>query len=430
LTVANDSRLKLPSDRATVAAVIGQKLGHYEITDRLGAGGMGEVFRALDRRLGRSVAIKALPEAFAQDAGRLERFDREARALAALNHPHIAAIYGIEEHERRRFLVLELVEGETLAERVTRGPIAVGEAVRLALQIAEALEAAHDKGIVHRDLKPANIKITPEGNIKVLDFGLAKALGEEPVQANLSNSPTLSMQATGAGIILGTAAYMAPEQARGLSVDERADIWAFGCVLYEMLTGRQAFKGELVSDVLASVLARDPDYSILKPELHPRIQDLLRRCLEKDPRQRWQAVGDVRIDLEHLVANPSATGQSIALAGERKVLTAGSDAHYVPTGHLTYAVGDTLFGVPFDAGAVRLSGGPVPVVSGVRRPNNPGINTGTAQYGVSRNGLLAYIAETGVGAQSSGSLVWVDRRGRAEPVENLPQGRLYEGPRL
>ena len=244
----------------------GTQLGSYEILSPLGKGGMGEVWRARDSKLGREVAIKTLPEEFAKDEERLARFEREAKLLASLNHPNIAAIYGLEEHEGTRFLVLELVEGDTLAERLKRGAIPVEETLTLALQIAEALEAAHEKGVIHRDLKPANIKVTPEGKIKVLDFGLAKAFAGDGSGVNLSQSPTLSMAATQQGVILGTAAYMSPEQARGVTVDKRADIWAFGCVLYEMLSGRQVFKGELMSDVMASVLKSDPDYKGLPPD--------------------------------------------------------------------------------------------------------------------------------------------------------------------
>ena len=262
---------------------------------------MGEVWRARDSKLGREVAIKTLPPEFARDEERLARFEREARMLASLNHPNVASIYGIEEANGTRFLVLELVEGETLAEVLKRGPLPVEEAVRTAVQIATAVEAAHEKGVIHRDLKPANIKITPDGKVKVLDFGLAKAM--QPDEQDIANSPTISLAATARGIILGTAAYMSPEQARGLMADGRADVWAFGCVLYEMLSGRQAFRGDTVSDILASVLARDPDLSQLQTQLHPRLHETLLRCLEKDPKRRWQAIGDVRMELERLIAS-------------------------------------------------------------------------------------------------------------------------------
>jgi serine/threonine-protein kinase len=227
------------------------------------------VWRARDRKLGREIALKTLPDEFARDTDRLTRFEREARVLAALNHPNIASVYGLEESSGTRFIVLELVEGETLADLVQGAAIATEQALKFALQIAAAIEAAHEKGVVHRDLKPANIKITPDLKVKVLDFGLAKAFEADPGESSLSNSPTLSMAATAKGIILGTAAYMSPEQARGTAVDNRTDIWAFGCVLYEMLTGRQAFRGNMVSDILASVLARDPDLTALPARIHP-----------------------------------------------------------------------------------------------------------------------------------------------------------------
>src|SRR5512147_3308263 len=222
-------------------SMIGKTLGNFEITSQLGRGGMGEVYQAKDKKLGRNVAIKVLPEEFARDADRVAGFQREAKLLASLNHPNIDAIHGLEESGGTNFLVLELVEGETLSDQIKRGPIPVEESLKLALQIAEALEAAHEKGVIHRDLKPANIKVTPEGKVKVLDFGLAKAIAGEQAELNLSNSPTLSEAATKQGVILGTAAYMSPEQARGRAVDKRADIWAFGVVLFEMLTGRSLF---------------------------------------------------------------------------------------------------------------------------------------------------------------------------------------------
>ena len=234
--------------------MIGKTLGHYQITSQIGKGGMGEVYQAKDQKLDRDVAIKVLPAEFAKDADRVARFQREAKLLASLNHPNIAAIFGLEEFGGTNFLVLELVEGETLADRIKTGPIPVEDALKLALQIADALEAAHEKGVIHRDLKPANIKVTPEGKVKVLDFGLAKAFAAEQEHVTLSNSPTLSAAATQQGVILGTAAYMSPEQAKGKTVDKRADVWAFGCVVYEMLTGRSLFSADDVSQTLARVL--------------------------------------------------------------------------------------------------------------------------------------------------------------------------------
>jgi len=283
---------------------IGQSLLHYSIVEKIGKGGMGEVYRAKDSKLGREVAIKVLPEEFSRDADRVARFQREAKLLASLNHPNIAAIHGLEESGGTQFLVLELVEGETLADQIKRGPIPVVESLKLALQIAEALEAAHEKGIIHRDLKPANIKVTPEVKVKVLDFGLAKAFAGEQVELNLSNSPTLSDMATQQGVILGTAAYMSPEQARGKVVDRRADIWAFGCVLYEMLTGRVAFQGEDVSEILASVIKADVKLDLLPANIHPRVHEVIIRCLQKDLKRRYSSIADARYEIEQALADP------------------------------------------------------------------------------------------------------------------------------
>jgi Tol biopolymer transport system component len=291
--------------------MIGTKLAHYEITSHLGTGGMGEVYQATDSKLGRSVAIKLLPQAFSNDQERSARFEREARVLASVNHPNIAAIYGVEESGARKFLVMELVTGETLAEKITNGAIPLEEALGIAMQIAEALEAAHGKGIIHRDLKPANVKVTPDGRVKVLDFGLAKAFDTQPSIANLSNSPTITMAATQQGIILGTAAYMSPEQAKGREVDHRSDIFAFGAVLYEMLTGRQAFKGEDVSDILSHVLRTDPDWKVLPAHTTPAIQRLLRLCLQKDLKKRRQTAADVRIDIEQAAAEPETASAPV-----------------------------------------------------------------------------------------------------------------------
>ena len=275
----------------------GTRLGHYDVTSLLGEGGMGQVWQSTDTQLNRQVALKILPDAFAADPDRLARFQREAQILASLNHPNIAAIYGIEEAEGTRALVLELVEGPTLADRIARGPIPLDEALPIAKQIAEALEAAHEAGVIHRDLKPANIKVREDGTVKVLDFGLAKAL--DPVQeGDPSNSPTLTAAATQMGVIMGTAAYMSPEQAWGKPVDKRADIWAFGCVLYEMLTGGRAFAGDDVSETLARVLEREPVWESLPGTMRGRLVDVTRRCLEKDPRQRMRDIGDVRLALE------------------------------------------------------------------------------------------------------------------------------------
>src|SRR5687768_10421794 len=262
----------------------GSRIGSYEIIGALGAGGMGEVYRARDSKLGREVALKVLPEAFASDHDRIARFEREAQVLASLNHPHIAHIHGFERSQDSRALVMELVEGPTLADRLRAGPIPLDEALAIARQIAEALEAAHERGIIHRDLKPANIKVTDEGIVKVLDFGLAKAIEPAVTGAAVSQSPTLSIHATQAGIVLGTAAYMSPEQARGKPADARADIWAFGVVLFEMLAGRSPFEGEEITDILASVLKTDPQWNRLPRDLPASVQ-------------RLQHIGDARLEL-------------------------------------------------------------------------------------------------------------------------------------
>ena len=618
----------------------GTKLAHYEILSPLGKGGMGEVWRARDTKLGREVAIKTLPEEFARDAERLAQFEREAKLLASLNHPNIAAIYGLEESDGTRFLVLELVEGPTLGDRIKQGAVPVEESLNLALQIAEALQAAHEKGVIHRDLKPDNIKVTPEGKVKVLDFGLAKAFEGDAADVSVSNSPTLSMTATQAGIILGTAAYMSPEQAKGRTVDKRADVWAFGCVLYEMLTGCQVFAAEDVSTILARVLDREPDFTPLPANLNPRLRGLLRRCLQKDAKLRYHDMADARLDIQETLSDPSGVlvhpvvevvqappqsrlpwvaaiavtaviaslavwllqpsparvvsrfdyelpegsgfanptrpmvvispdgaqfvynataglslramdelearviverneqsyldpifspdsheiayrnstsnslmkipltgGVPIVLAdngpdfgmswesngmilygqsdgiwqvsenggtpvqliatedgeqafgpqllpgdewvlftlstvtgstqwdeadivieslssGERRVLRqVGSDARYVPTGHLIYALGNVLFAMPFDVNSLELSGGPVSIVQGVRRGNI----TGTAQYSFSDDGTLVYVPGTAA-SNASSSLVSLDREGNAE-VLSAPE-RDYGYPRF
>src|SRR5262245_57092732 len=283
---------------------IGQQVGSYEITSLLGKGGMGEVYRARDSKLKRDVAIKALPEEFSRDHDRVSRFQREAEVLASLNHSNIASIYDLQEANESRFLIMELVEGETLAERISRGLLPIDEALDIAKQICEALEAAHEKGVIHRDLKPGNVKLLPDGKVKVLDFGLAKALDENPANPALSRSPTLSMAATNAGLILGTASYMSPEQAKGRTVDRRTDIFAFGCLLYEMLTGHRAFDGEDIPEILSRILQREPDWAALPADLPPGVIELLRRCLEKDVKKRRRDIGDVRMDLEKAFDEP------------------------------------------------------------------------------------------------------------------------------
>ncbi len=309
-------------------SMIGKTLGNFKIASQLGKGGMGEVYLAKDQRLGRDVAIKVLPEEFARDTDRVARFQREAKLLASLNHPNIASIYGLEESDGTNFLVLELIEGDTLADRIVGAPGRASEDIkdilRIALQIADALEAAHEKGVIHRDLKPANIKITPDGNIKVLDFGLAKAFAEDPEEVNLSHSPTLSAAATQQGVILGTAAYMSPEQAKGKSIDKRTDIWAFGCVLYEMLTGEAAFQGEDVTEILAAVVKLDANMNLLPANVHPRVREVLSRCLQKDLKNRYRDIGEAQFEIKQVLADPSGVFvQPAAAAKPRKKIRFG-----------------------------------------------------------------------------------------------------------
>ncbi len=292
----------------------GTRLGAYEILTLLGAGGMGEVYRAKDARIDRAVAVKVLPEEFFESEEGRQRFEREARMLASLNHPGIATLYSFEEipgpslSSSRHLLVMELVEGESLEQKAAAGPLPLEEALSCARQIAEALEAAHERGIVHRDLKPANVMISPEGKVKLLDFGLAKAFERDPSSPEVSQSPTLTARGTEAGVILGTAAYMSPEQARGKPVDKRTDVFAFGCVLYKCLTGRRAFRGETISDTMAAVLTSEPGWSALGPHVPPRLVGLLRRCLQKDPVRRLRDIGDARLEIEEIQAGGSASG--------------------------------------------------------------------------------------------------------------------------
>jgi serine/threonine-protein kinase len=624
------------------------RIGSYEIVSALGAGGMGEVYRARDSKLKRDVAVKVLPDQFAHDADRLGRFQREAELLASVNHPNIAAVYGLEQSDGLTAIVLELVEGLTLAEVLQReaGSASPGlqpdQALPIARQIAEALEAAHDKGIVHRDLKPANIKITPDGKVKVLDFGLAKMLEDESPVSSLTMSPTLSVRATHAGVILGTAAYMSPEQARGKPVDRRTDIWAFGCVLFEMLSGRSVFDaGETVSDAIAEILKNEPRWELLGEDTPPHIRKLLRRCLQKDPQKRLPHIGLARIEIDEgggddeltgqrvtaappvvarpslwkravpvvgaalvvggmaaalawrfkpaeqtpvtrfsmplpdgqaftnagrqvvaispdgkrfvYVANsqlylrsmsetearpivgtqntpsgvlnpvfspdgewiafvwggPSAVVKKISIAGgvpvelcpagffgmswgvegilfgqpggiarisaaggkpalivevkadetaygpqmlpdgqhvlftlvkgtdltrwdhgqvvvqnlrtgeRRVVIEGGSDARYVSTGHLVYAVGGTVFAQAFNAKRLETAGGPFPVIEGVRRANNS--QTGAAQFSVSSNGSLMYWPGPLTGSSSGFELIWLDRKGNMEALKVPPR---------
>ena len=626
--------------------MLGKTISHYKVLEKIGQGGMGEVYRATDTKLNRDVALKILPEQFASDSQRMGRFQREAEVLASLDHPNIGQIYGIENAGQTKALVLQLIEGPTLAERIAQGPIPVEDARKFALQMAEGLEAAHEKGVIHRDLKPANVKITPEGQVKILDFGLAKALEAEAPDSSLSQSPTLTNAATQAGVILGTAAYMSPEQARGKPTDRRADIWAIGVVLFEMLSGKRAFEGEDVSQTLAAVIMTEPDWSLLPSATPGPILRLLQRCLDREPHDRLQAIGEFRIAVSRYLADPvdplaqsvadavqapqrrmlpwlaaialativaviatwnlkptepqplapatrfyhelpdsqiftraasllvavspdgsqivyganrqlylrnldemearpiqgtdedpaspffspggewvgyfsaadrqlkkiapiggasvtlcdaarpfgaswgsddtivygqpegimrvsanggtpelvvpteapeqvhgpqmlpggewvlftltSASGaarwdeaQSVAQSlesGERKILwEGGSDARYLPTGHLVYALEDVLFALPFDLASLEVSGGPVPMVEGVRRTENPSSFTASANYGFSDGGTLIYIPGTAALAQMR-VLALVDRNGLVERF-NLPP-KQYLSPRL
>jgi len=325
----------------------GTRIGVYEVISLIGAGGMGEVYRAHDSRLNRDVALKVLPEAFARDSERMARFEREAKVLASLNHPNIAAIYGLEESGLIRALVMELVEGPTLAERIRGGPVPVDETLPIARQVADAVEYAHDHNVIHRDLKPANIKVTAEGMVKVLDFGLAKALADDPTDGDMSNSPTLSMAATRQGVILGTAAYMSPEQAKGKTADRRADVWAFGVVLYEMLVGKQLYSGETIPETLASVMKEVPALEKLPSNTPPAIRNLLSRCLEKTVRRRVQHIGEVRIALEDVLSGAApgaaepAAPSAPARAGRERLVWAAAVALFVLT-TAAFAIGFIL----------------------------------------------------------------------------------------
>ncbi len=336
---------------ADARSLTGQTVSHYHIFEKLGAGGMGEVYRATDSRLGRDVAIKILPEAFGSDPQRMSRFEREAQLLAALNHPNIATIYGLELAGDSRALAMELVPGPTLADRIAQGPMPLEETLPIARQIAEALEYAHERGIIHRDLKPANVKVTPEGKVKLLDFGLAKALADDPAAADLSSSPTLTAAATRAGLILGTAGYMSPEQARGKAVDRRADIWSFGVVLFEMLAGAQAFGGETISDTLAAVIKEEPDWKRLPASTPGAIRRLLRRSTEKDAKRRLQAIGEARIAIEDYLAHPGeepAAGSGAAASAPARLVPEPLWKRAVPW------AGMALFAFLAAAGFLRL----------------------------------------------------------------------------
>jgi eukaryotic-like serine/threonine-protein kinase len=360
------------------------RIGVYEVTALIGAGGMGEVYRAHDTRLNRDVALKVLPEAFSRDSQRMARFEREAKVLASLNHPNIAAIYGLEESGPIRALVMELVEGPTLAERILTGAVPLDETLPIARQVADAVEYAHDHNVIHRDLKPANIKVTAEGMVKVLDFGLAKALSDEPTQEDMSNSPTLSMAATRQGVILGTAAYMAPEQAKGKVVDRRADVWAFGAVLFEMLTGKQAFGGEDITEALAAIVMKEPAIEALPVKTPPAVRTLVRRCLEKNVRQRLQHMGEARIVIEGVLSGATVS-ESVAVAqtasgGQPFLPWAAAVVFSVLTGLVVWTLRPAPASQPVSRFTVMLQG-------------NQLVQTGRTTVALSRDGRqLAYVA--------------------------------------
>jgi serine/threonine-protein kinase len=373
-----------------MALEIGSRLGHYQVTALIGEGGMGQVYQATDTKLNRQVALKILPEAFATDPDRLARFQREAQVLASLNHPGIAAIYGLEEAGDTRALVLELVEGPTLADRIAQGPIPLDEALPIAKQIAEALEAAHEQGIIHRDLKPANVKVKDDGTVKVLDFGLAKAFQPDASDASLSMSPTISLTAaaTQMGMVIGTAAYMSPEQAKGKPVDKRADTWAFGAVLYEMLCGKKPFVGDDVSDTLALVLKFEPEWDALPADTPPRLHQLIQTCLQKNPKQRVQAIGDVRLAMEG--------------AFETTVSIPTTEAVAQPTGWrqaLPWALGALVVGSVVSSLAVWSLTSPTPSVPRVARfrisppaPETVGVPDQSSMLAISPDGTQVVYA--------------------------------------
>jgi eukaryotic-like serine/threonine-protein kinase len=379
----------------------GRRLGAYQVHARIGVGGMGEVYRARDMKLGRDVAIKILPRHFTTDPNRLARFEREARVLASLNHPHIGAIYGLEDADGVRALVLELVNGETLADRIARGRIPLKETLIIARQMADALDAAHEKGIIHRDLKPANIKITPDGVVKVLDFGLARIVRPSDSSASDSERPTITIEETREGLVMGTAAYMSPEQARGQTVDKRTDVWAFGCVLYEMLTGRVVFHGETISDTIAAILEREPDWKRLPAQTPATIRRLLERCLDKDAKRRVRDIGDVAVEVNDSITSPAKVREP------RKV---------VPRWVWGMASGIAALGLALGWTIARI-GQPLVETRAVRLTVNPpagtefGVDTGAVMSPDGR--MLAFVT-----GSSGGTKLWV------RPLDSLSAREL------
>ena len=398
-----------------MALNVGSRLGHYDVTALIGEGGMGQVYQATDTKLKRQVALKILPEAFSADPDRLARFQREAEVLASLNHPNIAAIYGLEEADGVRALVLELVEGPTLADRIKEGPLPLDEALPIAKQIAEALEAAHEAGVIHRDLKPANIKVKDDGTVKVLDFGLAKALDPNPT-GDPSQSPTLTAAATQMGVIMGTAAYMSPEQARGKVVDRRADVWAFGAVLYEMLTGQRAFAGTDVTDTLAAVVRAEPEWHLLPDAMAPSLRVFMQRCLEKDAKHRVGDVHDVRLALEGAF---QTAGDHVAAVLQPTRPERRRAAPMVGAVLLTGLI------VGFGMSTVRRSETPEPVHLTIAHPGPElvGGNNFDANMDVSPDGrYVAYVASASPG-NSNAMPLYLRALDRLEPTLFSTAGR-------
>ena len=354
--------------------MVGTTISHYKVLEKIGQGGMGEVYRAEDTSLKREVAIKVLPQQFTQDPQRLARFEREAQLLASLNHPNIATIHSFEHADDVHFLVLELVPGETLAEKVAKGPLPVEDALEVCRQIAEGVEAAHAKGVIHRDLKPANVKVTPEGKVKILDFGLAKAFGGETPVTDISQSPTLTEGMTRDGVILGTAAYMSPEQAKGKPVDKRADVFAFGCVLYELLAGKKAFAGETITETIAKVLESEPQWEALPKNTPWPIRTLLRRCMEKDPNDRFHHVADVRIEIkealkESATAPPIGVTSAVQPAKWRRVIPWGVAG--LLGAIAAFALWSLWYEVPSESSTVSNFGESRPIVVMMDTPARP-----------------------------------------------------------
>ncbi len=402
--------------------MIGRTLAQFRIVDKIGEGGMGVVWRAVDTMLDREVAIKVLPEAFAADAERLARFDREAKMLASLNHPGIATIHGLHHVEGVRFLAMELVPGADLAHRLGEGPLPMDEAIGIAHKVAEALEAAHEHGVVHRDLKPANIQLAPDGRVKILDFGLAKAMQEDASGSGaVSMSPTLTTPATRVGMILGTAAYMSPEQAKGKSVDRRADIWAFGCVLYEMLAGRRPFVGDGISEVMAAVIMAPIDLGLLPPSVPPRVRALVRRCLEKDPRRRLRDIGEARFILEETLAGAADDAGSSAGGTGSAEGTVAAMAARATRSMRRLAIAAVAAAVVAAAGTFALTRMFAP-----RSPEPPVRRFDLPAHGPFRSGLQgALIAISPDGrniAYVNGAKLLVRRLERIEPVEIVTHG--------